>query len=85
MMPPDAVGREQLAHRGDGIGFVALRVRVTEVELLAEHTAIGVDDLLRDLRALEHRLTQHRERTGEAGEHPKRDMAGAVGLDGAAA
>ena len=58
---------------------------MTEVELLAEHAAGAVDDLLGDLRTLEHRLPEDGERAGEAREHAEGDVAGAVGLDVAAA
>src|SRR4029077_9123047 len=80
-----AVGRQQLADGGHRVSLVALGVRVAGVELLAEDAAGTVDDLLGDLRALEHRLAEHRKRAGEAREHAERHVTGAVGLDVATA
>jgi hypothetical protein len=62
----DLAGGEQLAHRGNRVGLVALRVGVGEVELLAEDAAGVVDRLLRDLRALEHGLAEARQSACEA-------------------
>ena len=81
----DVVGGEQLAHGRHRVGLVALRVGMAEVELLAEDAAVVVDDLLGHLGALQHRLAEDGQRAGEAGEDAEADVAGAVGLDVAAA
>ena len=72
---------KELPHRRHGVSLVALRIRMAQVQLLAQHSARIVDDLLRDLRSLEHRLPEHRKRARETGEHAERHMPGAVGLD----